>query len=234
MKQGFTLSEILITLGIVGVVAVLTVPSVMKNYRNRMYVSQLQKIYSQLSDAAQAIMHDEHVDSFYETSAANKKVCTTDETTGNTTCTTPGTEYFLNTYFKSIKKDCSKGSLKCTVTNYNTIAGANLNTVADTEYCIQTVNGATICSDLDNSTGVFEIMVDVNGPAVPNIAGRDTFGMIIKSDGSVSDYTLSTKSKDPEVAGCTANQCNTSTGSVKKGACGCLNSIIEAGWKMEY
>ena len=58
MKKGFTLSEILITLGIVGVVAVLTVPSVMKNYRNRMYVAQLQKTYSQIHDAAQAIMND--------------------------------------------------------------------------------------------------------------------------------------------------------------------------------
>ena len=31
MKQGFTLSEVLITLGIVGIVAVLTIPGVMKN-----------------------------------------------------------------------------------------------------------------------------------------------------------------------------------------------------------
>ena len=59
MKRGFTLSEVLITLGIVGVVAVLTVPSVMKNYRNRLYVSQLQKVYSQISEATVAIMRDE-------------------------------------------------------------------------------------------------------------------------------------------------------------------------------
>ncbi|MDE6137868.1 MAG: type II secretion system GspH family protein [Candidatus Gastranaerophilales bacterium] len=56
MNKGFTLSEILITLGIVGIVAVLTVPGVMKNYQNRLYTAQLEKIYAQLSDAAQAIM----------------------------------------------------------------------------------------------------------------------------------------------------------------------------------
>ena len=33
-KFAFTLSEVLITLGVVGVVAVLTIPGVMKNYQN--------------------------------------------------------------------------------------------------------------------------------------------------------------------------------------------------------
>ena len=45
MKQGFTLSEVLITLGIVGIVAVLTIPGVMKNYKNRLYTAQLEKVY---------------------------------------------------------------------------------------------------------------------------------------------------------------------------------------------
>ena len=49
MKQGFTLSEVLITLGIVGIVAVLTIPGVMKNYKNRLYTAQLEKVYSQYS-----------------------------------------------------------------------------------------------------------------------------------------------------------------------------------------
>ena len=44
----------------------------MKNYKNRLYTAQLQKAYSQISDAAQAIMNDEHVDNFYETQAIIK------------------------------------------------------------------------------------------------------------------------------------------------------------------
>ena len=38
-KFGFTLSEVLITLGIVGIVAALTIPAIMKNYKNRLYVN---------------------------------------------------------------------------------------------------------------------------------------------------------------------------------------------------
>ena len=95
MNKGFTLSEILITLGIVGIVAVLTVPGVMKNYQNRLYTAQLEKIYAQLSDAAQAIMTDEHVDNFYETTAGgvSNAEC---HTSGN--CT-QGLGYFFNNYF---------------------------------------------------------------------------------------------------------------------------------------
>lgn len=32
-KQGFTLAEVLITLGIVGVVAALTIPTIVQNYK---------------------------------------------------------------------------------------------------------------------------------------------------------------------------------------------------------
>lgn len=53
MKKGFTLAEVLITLGIIGVVAALTLPSLITNYRKKQTVAQLKKVYSELSQAAQ-------------------------------------------------------------------------------------------------------------------------------------------------------------------------------------
>ena len=41
MKKGFTLAEVLITLGIIGVVAALTLPSLITNYRKKQTVAQL-------------------------------------------------------------------------------------------------------------------------------------------------------------------------------------------------
>lgn len=35
MKKGFTLAEVLITLGIIGVVAAMTMPSLIQNYRKK-------------------------------------------------------------------------------------------------------------------------------------------------------------------------------------------------------
>ena len=49
MKNAFTLSEVLITLGIIGVVASLTMPSLIKNYRHRVLKTQFAKSYSILS-----------------------------------------------------------------------------------------------------------------------------------------------------------------------------------------
>lgn len=50
-KKAFTLSEVLITLGIIGVVAALTMPAVIANYQKQETVSRLQKVYLVLSQA---------------------------------------------------------------------------------------------------------------------------------------------------------------------------------------
>ena len=50
-RVAFTLAEVLITLGIIGVVAALTLPSVIQNYREQQTVAKLKKIYSILNQA---------------------------------------------------------------------------------------------------------------------------------------------------------------------------------------
>ena len=49
--EGFTLAEVLITLGIIGVVAAMTMPTIMSNYRKKQAVVQLKKAYSEISQA---------------------------------------------------------------------------------------------------------------------------------------------------------------------------------------
>lgn len=51
MKKGFTLAEVLITLGIIGVVAALTIPSVISNYRKQVVVERLKKFYTVMNQA---------------------------------------------------------------------------------------------------------------------------------------------------------------------------------------
>jgi prepilin-type N-terminal cleavage/methylation domain-containing protein len=51
MKKAFTLAEVLITLGIIGIVAALTMPSLIANYQKQQTVTQLQKAYSVLNQA---------------------------------------------------------------------------------------------------------------------------------------------------------------------------------------
>lgn len=50
-KSAFTLSEVLITLGVIGVVAAITLPGLIANYQKKVLVNQFKKSYSNLSNA---------------------------------------------------------------------------------------------------------------------------------------------------------------------------------------
>ena len=50
-KFAFTLAEVLITLGIIGVVAAMTMPTLVANYQKTVTVNRLKKAYSVMSNA---------------------------------------------------------------------------------------------------------------------------------------------------------------------------------------
>lgn len=52
-KTGFTLSEVLITLGIIGIVAALTLPALTANYKKKEYTVRLKRFYSTMQQAIQ-------------------------------------------------------------------------------------------------------------------------------------------------------------------------------------
>jgi len=58
MKKAFTLAETLITLGIIGIVAALTIPTFVENYREKQIVVKLKKFYSTFSQAYQMAIND--------------------------------------------------------------------------------------------------------------------------------------------------------------------------------
>ena len=51
MKSGFTLAEVLITLGIIGVISAIVMPSVMSNYTYKTVGVKLSKFAAQLEGA---------------------------------------------------------------------------------------------------------------------------------------------------------------------------------------
>ena len=58
-KCAFTLAEVLITLGIIGIVIAMTLPSLIGRYQEKVTVTQLKKAYSILSQAFQQMIADE-------------------------------------------------------------------------------------------------------------------------------------------------------------------------------
>ena len=67
----FTLAEVLITLGIIGVVAAMTMPSLIQNYQRHVWLTQLKKSYSVLTNGFKAMLAEDNVDFLYDTSLFN-------------------------------------------------------------------------------------------------------------------------------------------------------------------
>jgi prepilin-type N-terminal cleavage/methylation domain-containing protein len=63
---GFTLAEVLITIAVVGVVAAMTIPSLMMSYKRRVLETQFKKAYSQLNSAIK-LMQEEETEDLYGT-----------------------------------------------------------------------------------------------------------------------------------------------------------------------
>lgn len=57
-RKAFTLAETLITLGIIGVVAAITLPGLIQNYRNKVLLTQAKKTYSVVANALVAYSND--------------------------------------------------------------------------------------------------------------------------------------------------------------------------------
>ena len=66
-KQGFNLAEVLITLGIIGVVAAMTMPALIGNYQKKEVVTRLKKAYSIVQQAIRLSELDNEEVQYWET-----------------------------------------------------------------------------------------------------------------------------------------------------------------------
>ncbi len=228
-RKAFTLAEVLITLGIIGVVAVLTVPNIVSNYQKKVYVAQLQKVYNQISNAVSLLMVDEEVDNLNETSL----YCS--EHTAYEDCIVHLGNFFKK-YFK-ISKDCGYDEedwSDCVAEHYKLINGelygeSFRDVLRCYDYCATINSGATICSSYPHNGGPFKVVVDINAKKKPNTFGRDTFAFSINYQGEIAESFggypnhLDAWHNNPER--CLENE---SYGG------GCFTKIINDGWKMDY
>lgn len=78
MKKGFTLAEVLITLGIIGVVAAMTIPTLIQNTNSVKFASQFKKSVSTLSQAALMAQAQYDIDYSLVSNTSNASSCATD------------------------------------------------------------------------------------------------------------------------------------------------------------
>ena len=230
-KFAFTLAEVLVTLGIIGVVAVLTVPNVISSYQKKVYVAQLQKAYNQISNAVALLMVDEEVDNLNDSSL----YCDRDQM-GDEACFERGGN-FLKKYFK-VLADCGHDNYSKCFKDEKPVYKRN-GSLENGEafpsgfwgYCVALNSGTIFCANCFNSWP-FTVFVDVNGKKGPNTWGRDAFYFDVNYKGEIAEsFHYYPNHMNPDL-----NPLNDPNRCLENNSYnfGCFTKIINDGWKMDY
>lgn len=224
-KDAFTLAEVLITLGIIGVVAAMTLPSLITNYKNKQTVSQLKKIYSSMSQAY--VMAKSEYGPMDDWGMSGR----IEDEDGNLQYNQNDASIIANKfapYLKTLKicKDSNNCwynenlkslSGKLTNNNFSADGKTRVSMILADGGMISLVSISPDCSNnrgdgmLSKVCGAFA--VDVNGSKKPNQIGRDVFQFYFTKEGIVpyglpSDnsfpFETSCSVKNDQGFGCTA------------------------------
>lgn len=97
MNKAFTLAEVLITLGIIGIVAALTIPGLVANHRKKVVTTRMQKFYSVMNQAVMLSIAENTHEGF----SAGREEISSLGTDGNKIMN--WYNQYLNKYIKTIK-----------------------------------------------------------------------------------------------------------------------------------
>lgn len=163
MNKGFTLAEVLITLGIIGVIAAITLPTLLQNNKEKARVTALKKQYSILNQVYQRIVFDKGTPDIWLKDCADGAACS---------------EQFANEFKEhlNILKDCgfTQGCFKdVNIKNFDGTDYFNFDQRND-EYKILLSDGTSIMFYAD-IWGGFNIKVDIDGFNGEQTLGKDIF-----------------------------------------------------------
>lgn len=178
-SNGFTLAEVLITLGIIGVVAALTLPNLITQYQKSATVQGLKVAYSLLSQAVQKSVSENGEINEWDYSLSSADF---DET-------------YLIPYLKIVKK-CE--GAECISTDdfhgYYQLNGSKY-TQIDKSYILS--NGMILMKDAAGiSLGFIVYMIDINGNKRPNKMGRDIFSFYLFNHDTLTEASHKNVTKD--------------------------------------
>ena len=216
-KIAFTLAEVLVTLGIIGVVSAMTVPSLMQNHQRKTYVTQLHKVYNLFSQASVQYMNDNNALNMKEAGITSQDAI----------------DEFVKKYFK-IVQSCENDGTGCFATGeYKKMNGVSVpigTDVAGMNYYVL-ADGSAIGLVL-RSAGI-QAHIDINGKKGPNIIGRDVFAFILYNNGLIDEG--GTDAEPPLSAEQRENIYNTyCLGTSPTTWWGCFGKILNDGWEMTY
>ena len=215
-RAAFTLAEVLITLGIIGVVSAMTVPTLMQNHQKKVYVTQLHKIYNQLQQAALQYTNDRNALNITEAGINS------DDAAAN----------FVRTYF-NVVQDCGTEQTPCFLPTgeYKKLSGAAITKWYPKRHFVL-ADGTSLGTFYSLSNGaIVEFWVDTNGTKGPNIVGRDVFVMYMYNNGGLDDLSASIPMSKEQRETSFTNYCMSDSGTNYHG---CFGKILNDNWEMTY
>lgn len=190
MKRGFTLAEILITLGIIGVVAAMTIPTLINKIQKRTIEAQIKENYAMLAQTMRFAEYDD--------------VESMPITANSTASMKKWFEQFLAPHLK-VEQVCfqtagcwHKSGVVKTLNSgtpaYETKVGEDESTIGWATMTFKTAKGAYFNMDgsssgttsnlfgVDSKVSTLQFYFDVNGDRRPNIIGKDIYIMVYDPD----------------------------------------------------
>lgn len=209
--KGFTLAEVLITLGIIGVVAAITLPPLVAKYQQESTVVRLKKTFSTLQQAVKMSAEDNGDCEDWDYTLSKSE--------------------FIERYFLPYLK-ASKVDMTMEVTD---LKGGH-HTFGNSYPKFMLLDGSVIIYVQHNFQVSNHLVVDLNGVAKPNRVGRDVFVLSFWGN-TLSTYTqysdLKMKHNDLIYSGGTSGQCSKhAAGGILGPGSYCSRLIQSDGWNI--
>lgn len=164
---GFTLAEVLIAMGIVSVVAAMTMPTLVNNYRKNTYALNIRKIVNEIEQAADIQLTEEEKNELAKTSVFKNE---------------DGLDNFIESRFDVAAY--TKG-FSDTYKYSGGVANNSSFINCSSNKCYLLSNGAAIQVEKVDDNILFYI--DTNGKSAPNSVGQDLFRFFLNNEGTVVD-----------------------------------------------
>ena len=169
-KKAFTLAEVLITLGIIGIVAAMTIPTIVIQYPKKQTAALLKKSYTILTQAIKLSEIDNGNKAYWNYSLGGKD--------------------FFNSYLQNFIT-INQASIKEAKLNYYLLNGNK----CDETYCtnssyIVAMNDGTniIVSNYQSFNNGKVVSIDINGFKKPNKIGKDYFIFAIHPESGIIPF----------------------------------------------
>lgn len=181
--KAFTLAETLITLGIIGIVAAVTLPTLINTIQDKQYRIAWRKQFSVISNTIRSVKEDECSESIQ--GCFNNRTEIVNAICNHLTCiqkcdqsADEGCWHKVGEFSSPNKYNNHSRNLPGFILKDGTLWSTN--TILNTE-----CKPANQWTESAYEGDCFDLSVDINGKAKPNIIGRDIFRVVILEDKTI-------------------------------------------------